>query len=137
MQIFQIDKNLYQSSLIKTKSDIKTAKKFKACFDLTAGIDINAADFKIYVSYPIVDGPILPDKDILKSIAILGFTLAYKKKIKVLVHCREGKNRASLLIGAILHLKGMKGRKIVNYIRLKRPGALNNRHFEKYLASLK
>lgn len=136
MEIFQIDKNLYQSSLIKTKSDIRSAKKFKACFDLTAGIDINAADFKVYVSYPIVDGPILPDKDILKSIAILGFTLAYKKKIKVLVHCDRGINRASLLTGMILRLKGMKGGKIVAYIRSKRTGALNNSHFVKYLAGL-
>jgi len=137
MKIFQIDKNLYQSSLVKTKKDIATAKKFDACFDLTTGIDIDADDFKFYVNWPIVDGPALPDTDILKSLAALGYVLAYKKKMKVLVHCNQGINRASLLIGSILHFKKMKGRKIVNYLRRKRPGALSNPYFAKYLASLR
>lgn len=136
MKIFQIDKNLYQSSLIKTKRDIAKAKKFDACFDLNPGIDINAADFKIYISYPIVDGRDLPDKDILKSLAALGYFLAYKKKFKVLVHCNKGINRASLLTGSILNIRGMKGNKIINYIRRKRPGALSNPFFAKYLANL-
>lgn len=136
MEIFQIDKNLYQSSLIKTKRDIARAKKFDVCFDLNDGIDINAADFKIYLSYPIVDGRDLPDTDILKSLAALGYILAYKKKLKVLIHCNEGKNRSSLLSGSILRLKGMKGNKIIDHIRRKRRGALNNPYFEKYLASL-
>lgn len=137
MEIFQIDKNLYQSSLIKTKSDIAKAKKFDACFDLNSGIDINAADFKIYVSYPIADTRHLPDNDILKSMARLGYVLAYKKKLKVLIHCNQGINRSSLLSGSILHIKGMKGRNIVSYIRKKRPGALSNPHFAKYLNGLK
>jgi len=40
------------------------------------------------------------------------------------------------LTGSILRLKGMKGEKIVDYIRRKRPGALSNPHFAKYLISL-
>ena len=136
MKIFQIDKNLYQSSRIETKRDIAGAKKFDACFDLNPGIDIDAADFKIYINFPIIDGGDLPDKDILESVAALGYLLAYRKKMKVLVHCNEGINRASLLVGSILHLKGMKGGKIVDYIRSKRPGALSNPNFVKYLAGL-
>jgi len=136
MEIFQIDKNLYQSSFIETKKDIARAKKFDACFDLTDGIDINAADFKIYINWPIADGLVLPDKEILRSLAALGYLLAYRKKMKVLAHCNQGINRASLLTGSILRLKGLKGEKIVNYIRRKRPGALNNFHFAKYLAEL-
>lgn len=136
MKIFQIDKNLFQSSLVKTKRDIAKAKKFDACFDLTTGIDINADDFKIYINCPIVDGPDLPDLDVLRSMASLGYLLAYKKKINVLVHCNQGVNRASLMIGSILHIKGMKGKKIVNYIRSKRNGALTNPYFEEYLRSL-
>lgn len=136
MKIFQIDKNLYQSSLIKTKKDIARVKKFDVCFDLNNGIDINAADFKIYINWPIVDGPILPDKDVLRSMASLGYLLAYKKKMKVLVHCNQGINRASLLVGMILRKKGMKGSKITGHIRRKRPKALNNPYFAKYLASL-
>jgi protein-tyrosine phosphatase len=137
MKIFQIDKNLYQSSLVKTKRDIAMAKKFDVCFDLTVGIDINADDFKIYINCPIVDGPVLPDMDVLMSMAVLGHLLAYKKKLKVLVHCNQGINRASLLVGSILHVKGMKGERIVKHIRLKRKGALSNPYFEKHLCSLK
>ncbi len=137
MKIFQIDKNLFQSSLVKIKRDIAGTKKFDACFDLTDGIDINAVDFEIYMNWPIKDGPVLPDKDILKSMATLAYVLAYKKKMKVLVHCNQGINRASLLVGMILRLKGMKGVKIVDYIRRKRPGALLNPYFAKYLHSLK
>ena len=136
MKIFKIDKNLYQSSLIKTKEDIARVKKFAVCFDLNPGIDLGAADFKIYINYPIVDGGDLPDKDILKSMAELGCLLAYKKNLKVLIHCNEGINRSSLLSGLILHIKGMKGDKIVDYIRRKRPGALTNPFFAKYLVNL-
>jgi hypothetical protein len=32
----------------------------------------------------------LPDLDILKLFASFGYDLAYKKKIKVLVHCQQG-----------------------------------------------
>lgn len=136
MEIFQIDKNLYQSSLVKTKRDVARAKKFDVCFDLNSGIDIDAGDFKIYINYPIEDSPDLPDKDILKSLAALGYILAYKKKLKVLVHCNQGINRSSLLTGSILRLKGMKGKNIVNYIRRKRPNALSNHFFEKFLVNL-
>lgn len=136
MKIYKIDKNLYQSSSIKTKRDIAMVKKFDACFDLNSGIDLNAADFKIYINYPIVDGRDLQDKDILKSLAALGYLLVYKKKLKVLIHCNEGINRSSLLSGLILHAKGMKGGKIVAYIRRKRPGALSNPFFAKYLGNL-
>lgn len=111
-------------------------KKFDACFDLNPEIDINAADFKIYLSYPIADGRDLPDKDILRLLAVLGHLLAYKKKFKVLIHCNEGINRSSLLSGLILHIKGMKGEKIIDHIRRKRPGALTNPFFAKYLSGL-
>lgn len=136
MKIFRIDKNLYQSSQIKTKRDIARAKKFDACFDLNSGVDINAADFKMYINYPIEDSRELPDRDILKSLAVLGYILAYKKKFKVLIHCNQGINRSSLLSGSILHLKGIKGKNIVFFIRRKRPKALSNPYFAKYLAGL-
>lgn len=136
MKIFQIDKNLYQSSQIITKRDIARVKKFDVCIDLSGGIDPDAADFEIYLYWPIKDGGDLPDLKILRSIAELGYNLAYKEKLKVLVHCNEGINRASLVDGEILHLKGMKGKKIINRIRRKRPGALTNPNFEKYLSGL-
>jgi len=133
MEIFQIDENLYQSSMI---DDIERAKMFDACIDLEGGIDPNSSDFKIYLNWTIEDAG-LPDIDILKLVASFGYGLAYKKKMKVLVHCEQGINRASLINGVILWMKGMSGEEIVNYIRSKRPGALFNQNFVNYLVNLK
>lgn len=134
MEIFQIDENLYQSSRI---DDPKKVKQFDICIDLLGEVDDAEECFKIFLRWPIVDGPFLPDVGILKTLAAFAYDLAYNKKINVLVHCNEGKNRASLVNGEILHLKGMKGQAIVDYIRSKRPGALNNLYFEEYLRNLK
>ncbi len=133
MEIFQIDENLYQSSMI---DDVERVKIFDVCIDLAGGVDPDASDFKIYLKWTIEDAG-LPDLDILKTIASLGYDLAYKKKMKVLVHCEKGINRASLLNGAILWMKGMRGQEIVDYIRSKRPGALFNPNFVNYLVNLK
>ncbi|MCX9026411.1 MAG: dual specificity protein phosphatase family protein [Candidatus Methanoperedens sp.] len=133
MEIFQIDEYLYQSSMI---DDVEKAKMFDVCIDLAGGIDPDASDFKIYMKWTIEDAG-LPDLDILKFIASFGYDLAYKKKIKVLVHCQQGLNRASLLNGVILWMKGLKGQGIVDYIRNRRPGALFNQNFVNYLVNLK
>jgi len=133
MEIFQIDENLYQSSTI---DNMERARIFDVCIDLAGGIDPGAGDFKIYLKWTIEDAG-LPDLDILKLVASFGYGLAYKKKMKVLVHCEQGINRASLLNGVILWIKGMKGQEIVNYIRSKRPGALFNMNFVEYLVNLK
>lgn len=133
MEIFQIDENLYQSSMI---DDMERAKMFDVCIDLAGGIDPGARDFKIYLKWTIEDAG-LPDSDILKLVASFGYDLAYKKKMKVLVHCEKGINRASLLNGVILWMKGMDGQEIVKYIRSKRPGALFNLNFVNYLVNLK
>jgi protein-tyrosine phosphatase len=133
MEIFQIDENLYQSSMI---DDVERVKMFDACIDLAGGIDTDASDFKIYLKWTIEDAG-LPDLDILKIVASFGFDLAYEKRMKVLVHCEQGINRASLLNGVILWMKGMRGQKIVDYIRSKRPGALFNPNFVNYLINLK
>jgi hypothetical protein len=133
MKIFQVDENLYQSSMI---DDVEKAKMFDVCIDLAGGIDPDASDFKIYLKWTIEDAE-LPDPDILKLVASFGYDLAYKKKMKVLVHCEQGINRASLLNGVILWMKGMRGYEIVNYIRSKRPGALFNLNFVDYLEGLK
>jgi hypothetical protein len=133
MEIFQIDENLYQSSMI---DDVDKAKMFDICIDLAGGIDPDASDFKIYLKWTIEDAG-LPDLGILKLVASFGYGLAYKKKMKVLVHCQQGINRASLLNGVILWMKGMRGQEIVDYIRTKRQGALFNQNFVEYLVNLK
>lgn len=74
---------------------------FDACIDLEGGIDPNSSDFKIYLNWAIEDAG-LPDLDILKLVASFGYDLAYKKKMKVLVHCKQGIKRASLINGVIL-----------------------------------
>ncbi len=133
MEIFQIGENLYQSSMI---DDVERVKMFDVCIDMAGGIDPDAGDFKIYLKWTIEDAG-LPDQDILKIVASFGYDLAYKKKMKVLVHCEQGINRASLLNGVILWMKGMRGQEIVDYIRSKRPGALFNQNFVSYLVNLK
>ena|SRR4030067_1974011 len=133
MEIFRIDENLYQSSMI---DDVERVKIFDVCIDLAGGIEPDASDFKIYLKWTIEDAG-LPDLDILKIIASFGYDLAYGKKMNVLVHCEQGINRASLLNGVILWMKGMRGQEIVDYIRGKRPNALFNRNFVNYLVNLK
>ena len=105
MKIFQIDENLYQSSMI---DDVERAKMFDVCIYLAGGIDPYASDFEIYLKWIIEDAG-LPDLDILMLIGSFGYDLAYKKKMKILVHCEQGINRASFLNGVILWMKGMSG----------------------------
>ncbi|KAB2945632.1 MAG: dual specificity protein phosphatase family protein [Candidatus Methanoperedens sp.] len=131
MEIFQIDEHLYQSSMI---DDVERTKMFDVCIDLAGGIDPDSSNFKIYLNWTIEDAR-LPDLDILKLVASFGYDLAYKKKMEVLVHCEQGINRASLINGMILWMKGMSGEEIVNYIRSKRPGALFNQNFVNYLVN--
>lgn len=128
-----MDENLYQSSMI---DDVERVRIFDVCIDLAGGIDPDASDFKIYLKWTIEDAG-LPDLDILKIVASFGYDLVYKKKMKVLVHCEKGINRASLLNGLMLWMKGMRGQEIVDYIRSKRPGALFNQNFVSYLENLK
>lgn len=133
MEIFQIDENLYQSSMI---DNVAMAKKFDVCIDLSGNVDLGANDFKIYLKWTIED-KYLPDLNILNSVAALGYELAYKSKLNVLVHCDQGINRSSLVNGLILYKKGFgSGQKIIDYIRSKRPGALINPNFINYLKNL-
>jgi len=134
MEIFQIDENLYQSSKI---DDLDKIKKFDVCIDLAGNVDLGADSFKVYLKWSIKDGA-LPDLNILNSIAVFGCDLSYKGKLKVLVHCDQGLNRSSLVNGLILYKNGFgDGKKIIDYIRSKRPGALTNNNFTDYLLNLK
>ena len=57
--------------------------------------------------------------------------------VKALVHCRAGRNRSSLF-SALLAVRslGLTGAQSVDYLREKRPRALDNDHFERFLRSL-
>lgn len=144
MEIFQIDENLYQSSMI---DDASRVKMFDVCIDLSGNIDLGANDFKIYLKWTIEDKEV-PDLIILNAVAAFGREIAFGKEMsasggsavgrKVLVHCDQGINRSSLVNGIILHMNGMKGgQKIIDYIRSKRPNALTNPNFINYLKNLK
>lgn len=55
---------------------------------------------------------------------------------RVLILCRQGRNRSGLLTGLVLNQLGVPGRKAVARIRSKRRNALSTPAFAKYLATL-
>jgi len=135
MEIFRIDENLYQSSAIETINDTRILRKegIKIVIDLEGNLDPRRlGDFlRLYIFWPILDEG-LPNLKLLNDITDLGRDL--KKNYRILTHCTNGINRASLINGLILYKeKGLKGKALVNYIRDKRPGALANQNFVNYL----
>lgn len=134
MEIFKIDENLYQSSAIDNPGKIRELK-IDAIIDLEGGLDPYLCQ-ELYLHWPIEDRD-LPDLGTLKEVVNFGYNLCYRQKKKVLVHCAQGINRASLVNGYIIHLKtGLKGQDLINFIREKRPGALTNQNFVDYLLLL-
>ena len=81
----------------------------------------------------IVDGPEMPNLDIIHWAASIGVTRLRNGK-KVMVHCFGGHNRAPLILGLILLKMGiMTGREVVLWIQSKVPDSLTNDTFRKYL----
>lgn len=84
---------------------------------------------------PIPDGKIrsMPDvlraRDVALSMVRNGFF--------TLVHCVAGRNRSGL-VGALVvrELLSMSGSEAMEYVRLRRPGAIDNLWFEDFLRSL-
>lgn len=59
-----------------------------------------------------------------------------KEGHRVLVHCRGGKNRSSLLSSLIvMRYFNISGREALDYIRIKKKGAIDTPTLEKYLLS--
>jgi protein-tyrosine phosphatase len=88
----------------------------------------------LYVYFPIYDED-LPDMAKLIAVARLGSSLV-RSGHRVLSHCGMGFNRSALVAGLILMDLGMSGREVVSHLRLKRPGALFNEVFARYLEEL-
>jgi hypothetical protein len=88
----------------------------------------------LYVYFPIYDEN-LPSLTRLEGVAMLGAHLI-RGGHRVLCHCGMGFNRSALVAGVILNKLGMEGPRIVEHIRERRPGALFNDVFAKYLADL-
>ncbi len=112
-------------------------KRISAIIDLDGGLDIGVPCIPnklLYVYYPIQDGRI-PNKKKLDALGRFGAFLI-KDGHKVLSHCGLGLNRSALVAGVILVHLGMKGKDAVSLLRSRRPGALFNPLFAKYLQSL-
>ncbi len=135
VRLFKIDENLYQSGHLHGIWSYRALKasSITHIVDLEGGIDDISGNFN-YLYWPIYDGG-LPDllQLAVKALQIQSWTEA---GFRVLVHCQGGCNRASLVNGYVLYLRGYKGREIVKKIRAGRPGALTNEVFTRYLEGL-
>jgi len=138
MDIVRIDRKgkLFISADIDDWTPIRK-KRISAIIDLDGGLDIGVPyipDKFLYIYYPIHDGE-LPNRKKLHAIGRFGSTLIDEGH-KILSHCGLGLNRSALVAGVILVDMGMKGKDAVELIRSKRPGALFNPKFAKYLETL-
>jgi hypothetical protein len=137
--VYEIDTNLYQSGALIAPdvNRILEKKGIRGILDLEGNIDLMAVTTSLdwYWYWLIEDGPKLPNLRILWETAsvVQEKTL---KGMKVLVHCQAGINRSSLVNGCVLYLRGYRGVNIVNRIRSRRPGALTNDTFRRYLEQL-
>jgi protein-tyrosine phosphatase len=108
-----------------------------AVIDLDGDLDLgipNVPNHMLYIFFPIYDEG-LPDLSKLHALAKFGAQLVASGE-KVLAHCGMGFNRSALVAGLVLTYLGMKGADAVALLREKRPGALFNENFAKYLAVL-
>ena len=145
MEIYEIDKGLFQSSKF-SENDFATLQKLNigAIIDLEGGAYLLPAFVgkDNYKYWPIQDIPELPDLKQLDEVAQWGYKRwrppigDWKSGKNLLTHCVAGCNRSGLVTGKILILKGLTGKEAVALIRKKRPGALSNFVFANYLEGL-
>jgi hypothetical protein len=139
VRIFKIDSNLYQSGHLHNSRRALLLANITHVVDLEGGID-DIAKTVVYKYWPIYDGD-LPNLIELWKVAGEINEWATPDSVKpafnVLTHCQGGVNRASLVNGCVLYLRGYRGKEIVKKIRKGRPGALTNWKFREYLESLK
>lgn len=136
--LYEIIPNLYQSSEIRDSKKILISG-INVVIDLAGGLDpeplINGLIFYLY--WPIKDIPALPNLIQLKQVSQFVYQcMMGAPPVNVLIHCRGGYNRASLVSGMVLSLMGMKGAEIVRLIREKRPGSLTNQTFVDFLIGM-
>jgi len=108
-----------------------------AVIDLNGDVDLgipSIPNHMLYVYFPVYDEG-LPDLNKLHALARLGAHLVSSGE-RVLTHCGMGFNRSALVAGLVLTYLGIKGADAVALLREKRPGALFNENFAKYLAAL-
>jgi hypothetical protein len=138
MQLYPIDdaEALFISPAIDDWSPVH-ARRIACVIDLEGEVDHGVPSVPghmLYVYFPIYDED-LPDLARLDAVCSLGARLL-ESGHKVLSHCGMGFNRSALVAGLILVQRGMSGAEAVARIRERRPGALFNETFERYLLSL-
>lgn len=112
-------------------------RQVRVVIDLDGDVDCGVPtipDNLIYVYFPFNDSE-LPDLAKLHALGRLAAEMIRCRRA-VLVHCAMGFNRSPLLAGVALTYLGMTGAEALDAIRNRRPGALYNRVYAQYLASL-
>lgn len=137
-EITQIDDagRLYVSGAIEDWKPVQD-RSITVVIDLDDDVDHDvpkAVDEFLYVYLPIHDGQ-LPNLDRLHAVARLGARMVATGH-RVLSHCGMGLNRSALVGGLILMTQGMTGVQAVERLRQRRPGALFNQVFARYLQEL-
>jgi hypothetical protein len=127
MRVYEIVPGLFQSPTPRTPEDRvftdvdENEVEIHAIIDLEGGIDpvVPQAELSdVYVYWPILDGP-LPNEDTVRALARFISSLL-DCGYKVLVHCKAGKNRASLVTGRVLIERGHEPKGAVDLLRERR-----------------
>ena len=138
MDIVKLDEEglLYLSPDIDDWDPLENLR-ISAVIDMDGDLDIGVPtvpNHMLYIYFPIFDED-LPDLEKLHAVARMGAGLI-KSGHKLLSHCGMGFNRSALMAGLIMIYLGKTGPDAVELIRQRRPGALFNENFAKYLMSL-
>jgi protein-tyrosine phosphatase len=138
MQLFQLDDQglLYISPDIDDWQPVVDTG-ISAVIDLDGDLDIGVPAMPnqlLYIYFPFEDRH-LPDLHKLHNVARLGANLVAGGS-RVLSHCHMGHNRCALVAGVILTYLGMSGEQALERVRQRRPAALYNEEYARYLQSL-
>jgi protein-tyrosine phosphatase len=136
---YEVLDNLFISGHPDATQDFMT-KGIRAVVDLEGDIDPAIPEQEdqkgktLYVYWPIIDGPEMPDPDTVRSLASLVARLLEDEQ-KVLVHCRSGHNRSGMICARALIERGMQPREAVDKVRSGRGDgeALTNDTFVQWL----
>ena len=142
MRVWKIAPGLFQSPTPRSPQDITFEDQEGHMVDISAIVDLEGdidPDVpqreigRVYLYWPIEDIPRLPDETTLRAVAgFIGGLIDAGHR--VLIHCRAGLNRASLVSGLALILKGMDPREAVDLLRDRRdPQVLQNKTFLTWL----